>query len=147
MKVTVTYTNRKRKNKHGFRKRMGTKNGRAALSRRRNRGRRRISVQLNFSISSAEFNHIMKVSKSLVVGDLSFKYISNSKPSLGFSVSKHYGNSVSRNLFKRRCRALFRSWFINRGTGVALVVRPNKQNISFVNIIAAFGGLNDKILS
>ena len=89
----------------------------------------------------------MKVSKSLVVGDLSFKYISKSKPSLGFTVSKHYGNSVSRNLFKRRCRALFRSWFINRGTGVALVVRPNKQNISFINIVAAFGGLNDKILS
>ena len=145
MKVTIKYTNRKRKNKHGFKKRMGTKSGRAILARRRKRGRREISAQLNFSIPSTEFNHIMKVSKSLVVGDLSFKYISKSKPSLGFAVSKHYGNSVSRNLFKRRCRALFKSVFINRGAAVALIVRPNKQNISFIDMNAAFGKLYEKI--
>ena len=145
MKVTVKYTNRKRKNKHGFRKRMGTKSGRAILARRRKRGRREISAQLNFSIPSTEFNHIMKVSKSLLIGDLSFKYTSRSRPALGLSVAKYYGNSVARNLFKRRCRALFKSVFINRGAMVALVVRPNKQNISFIDMNASFGKLYEKI--
>ena len=144
MKVTIKYTNRKRKNKHGFKKRMGTKSGRAILARRRKRGRREISAQLNFSIPSTEFNHIMNVSKSLVIGDLSFKYTSAPRPSLGLAVSKHYGNSVARNLFKRRCRAIFRNKFINKNALVALIVRPIKQNISFQDMDVALEKLYEK---
>ena len=87
----------------------------------------------------------MSVSRSIRAADLLINCIHKNPPALGFIVSKHYGNAVARNLFKRRCRNIFRTTIINQGIDIALIVRPENQNIPFTEIKNSFRDLYENI--
>jgi ribonuclease P protein component len=88
----------------------------------------------------------MKTSKSLNIRDLSFKYLSGTGPGLGLVVSKKYGGSVQRNLFKRRCRSIFKMTVIDNKILCSVVVRPNKQAVSLGSINESFALLYNQLL-
>jgi len=87
----------------------------------------------------------MKTAKSLSIGDLLFIYSKGSPPSIGFAVSTKYGAAHQRNLFKRRCRSVFRMLFINRCAQVLLVVQPKTRNVSYRSVLTSFSSFYDKI--
>ena len=83
---------------------------------------------MKYALSSIEFKDVYHNSNSLLAYDLLFKYTYNETPKLGFIVSRKYGNSVKRNLFKRRCRYAFYK-LIKSGFTSSIIIQPKTKNI------------------
>ena len=92
---------------------------------------------MKYALSSDEFKDVYHNSDSLLTHGLLFKYTYCANPKLGFIVSRKYGNSVKRNLFKRRCRYAFYQ-LIKKGFMYSVIIQPKTSNISWKNINQSF---------
>ena len=75
-----------------------------------------------------------------MIRGVSFRYICGKGPRLGMIVSKRYGNSVQRSLFKRRCRSLFKELILDFDSKICIIVQPIKGRCTFSEIRDAFEG-------
>ena len=99
---------------------------------------------MKYALSSIEFKDVYNNSNSLLAHDLFFKYTYNETPKLGFIVSRKYGNSVQRNLFKRRCRYAFYK-LIKEGFTYSIIIKPEVQDIKWETINKSFESLHAEI--
>ena len=76
------------------------------------------------SVVNKDFKRVLCNSKSLQVRDLLFYYNVNSKTGISFIVSRRTGNAILRNKFKRRCRALFRSYAASQLQNCTIIIKP-----------------------
>ena len=120
MKRTFQPSNRKKKNKHGFRKRMSTKSGRNIIKRRRKKGRKKLSAQelvteYNYRLPKSEILKSRRAFRQLFSSGKRIKgsigqliYLPNDSKKVAFVVGKRVGSSVTRNKLKRRMREVYR---------------------------------------
>ena len=76
---------------------------------------------MNLSLSSSQFASVLNKNKFKSSG-LLFNFVFSKSTLVGFSINKSLGNSVSRNYFKRKCRALLFSKSFDYK--IHLIVRP-----------------------
>ena len=97
------------------------------------------------SISNQEFKRTLFNSKSLLVRDLLFYYQKN-KAGISFVVNRKKGNAVLRNLFKRRCRALYQQ--NNSLQNFQVIIKPStslKNNYSWKELKLSFDTFSSKL--
>ena len=100
---------------------------------------------MKYALSPIEFKDVYNSSESIIIHDLLFKYTYNETPKLGFIVSRKYGNSVQRNLFKRRCRYAFYKLIKEEGFTYSIIITPKSNSIGWKTINQSFKSLYEKI--
>ena len=115
MKRTYQPSKRRRSKKHGFRKRMLTAKGRKVLSSRRKKGRKKLTVSVQFMKTkivalknNEDFKNLIKGKKlSNKYFVMFYKKLLNKKSNY-FNISivtkKKLGNAIERNLTRRRIK-------------------------------------------
>ena len=99
---------------------------------------------MKYSLSPIDFKYVYNNSKSLLIQDIRYYYLYDENPRLGFIVSRKYGNSVERNLFKRRCRYKFYK-LIKNGFSYSIIVKPKIKNIHWNTIKQSFESIHEHI--
>ena len=99
---------------------------------------------MKYSLSPTDFKYVYNHSKSLLIQDIRYNYIYDENPRIGFIVSRKYGNSVERNLFKRRCRYIFYK-LIKSGFSYSIIVKPKTKNIKWNTIKESFESIHENI--
>ncbi len=64
---------------------------------------------------------------------------------LGMSVPRGFGSAVKRNLFKRRCRAVFKLVINDNSINYSIIIFPAKKHISYLDIKTSFELFYDRI--
>tara|TARA_B100000029_G_scaffold69485_2_gene61847 strand:+ start:6988 stop:7305 length:318 start_codon:yes stop_codon:yes gene_type:complete len=82
---------------------------------------------LKNSISNQDFKQLLFNTKSLPIRDLLFYYKKSANHGVSFIVGKHRGGAVTRNLFKRRCRALFIEHQNDLFQNTQIIIKPTKN--------------------
>ena len=126
MKRTYQPSNLVRKRRHGFRARMATKTGRQLIARRRAKGRKTLSTQIQMvkleSLKkSNQFKKALKEKKvhtdyfSIFAAKNFFKARQKANLLISFVMKKKIGNAVKRNKIRRKLKAIVQKLLKKRG--------------------------------
>ena len=126
MKRTYQPSNLVRKRRHGFRARMATKTGRQLIARRRAKGRKTLSTQIQMvkleSLKkSNQFRKALKEKKvhtdyfSIFAAKNFFKAKQKANLLISFIMKKKIGNAVKRNKIRRKLKAIVQKLLKKKG--------------------------------
>ena len=126
MKRTYQPSNLVRKRRHGFRARMATKTGRQLIARRRAKGRKTLSTQIQMvkleSLKkSNQFRKALKEKKvhtdyfSIFAAKNFFKAKHKANLLISFVMKKKIGNAVKRNKIRRKLKAIVQKLLKKKG--------------------------------